>query len=150
MSDLDRSDLEYIRLLNDLIVGGCLRIAELKSKAYPGASTYDDTGGSHPAPTNMIEEVFCQIDEEEKRINKLIDKRYRLKSQAIHEIQNSGLECAARHILYLRYLSVDPVTHQNLEWQQAREYVEKYHNISERHIRRLHHVALGKLKTHNI
>ena len=145
-----QADLEYIRLLNDMIAGGIMHIAELKSKAYTGAITYDDTGGSHPAPTNKLEEVFCLIDEEEARVNKLIDKRYKLKTQALWEIQNSNLECAARHILYLRYLSIDPVTHQNLEWQQARKYVEKYHNISERHIRRLHHVALVSLNRHNI
>lgn len=145
-----QSDLEYIRILNDMISGGIMRIAELKSKAYPGAITYDDTGGSHPAPSNKLEEIFCLIDDEEKHINKLIDKRYKLKAQAIREIQDSDMECAARHILYLRYLSIDPVTHQNLEWQQARKYIKKYHNISERHIYRLHHVALGKLRRHNI
>lgn len=147
---MQQADLEYIRILNDLIAGGCLKIAELKSKAYPGAITYDDTGGSHPAPTNMIEEVFCQIDEEEKRINKLIDKRYRLKCQALREIQNSNLECAARHIMYLRYLSVDPVTHENLMWQQARKYIEKYHNISERQMYRLHHVAVERLSRYKM
>ena len=145
-----QADLEYIRILNDMISGGIMRIAELRSKAYPGAITYDDTGGSHPSPSNKLEEVFCQIDDEEIKINRLIDKRYKLKTRAIREIQNSDLECAARHILYLRYLSVDPVTHQNLEWQQAREYIKKYHNISERHIYRLHHVALGVLSKHNM
>lgn len=150
MIDMRQADLEYIRILNNVIDGRLLRIAELKSKAYPGAITYDDSGASKPTPSNKLEEIFCQIDEEERRINKLIDKRYKLKAQAIREIQDSGMECAARHILYLRYLSVDPVTHENLEWQQARKYIEKYHNISERHIRRLHHVALGILSRHNI
>lgn len=147
---MKQADLEYIRILNDMISGGIMRIAELKSKAYPGAITYDDIGGSHSSPSNKLEEVFCKIDDEEMKVNKLIDKRYKLKSQALLEIQNSNMECAARHILYLRYLSVDPITHQNLEWQQARKYIKKYHNISERHIYRLHHVALGILGKHNI
>ena len=145
-----KADLEYIRILNNIIDGRLLRIAELKSKAYPGAIAYDDSGASKPSPSNKLEEIFCQIDEEERRINKLIDKRYKLKAQALREIQNSNMEYAARHILYLRYLSVDPITHQNLEWQQARKYIKKYHNISERHIYRLHHVALGILGKHNI
>ena len=142
---MTRSDLEYIRLLNDLISGGIMHIAELKSKAYPGAITYDDTGGSHPMPTNMIEEVFCQIDEEEIRLNKLIDKRYNLRQQAFHEIRTLCPDYAERHIMYLRYLTIEP-----LSWSDIFGYVHKYHNISERQMYKLHHDVVNRLERHNI
>ena len=44
MIDMRKADLEYIRILNNIIDGRLLRIAELKSKAYPGAIAYDDSG----------------------------------------------------------------------------------------------------------
>ena len=147
---MTRSDLEYIRHLNDLIYGGCMHIAELKSKAYPGAIQYDDTGASKPAPTNKLERVFEQVDAEERRINKLIDKRYELKSRALHEIKNADMECAAKHILYLRYLSKDPLTGDNLSWSDVYRYINRYHNIQKRRIFQLHHDAVRKLQNHNI
>lgn len=147
---MNRSDLDFIRQLNDRITGGLLHIAELKSKAYPGAIVYDDIGGSHPMPSNKIEMIYCLIDQEEKRINRLIDKRYALKRQAIREIQSSGLDTAQRHILYLRYLSRDPRTGYALEWSDVRRHVMKYHNISERRVYQLHHMALAKLTNHKI
>ena len=147
---MNRSDLEFIRQLNDRITGGLLHIAELKSKAYPGAIAYDDSGASKPMPSNKMELVFCMIDKEERRVNRLIDKRYALKRQAIREIQNSGLEIAERHILYLRYLSRDPRTGYALEWSEGKRYVIKYHNIQDRRIRQLHHDAVRKLEHHNI
>lgn len=147
---MNRSDLDYIRQLNDRITGGLLHIAELKSKAYPGAIIYDDIGGSHPMPSNKIEMIYCLIDQEEKRVNRLIDKRYALKRQAIREIQNSGLEIAERHILYLRYLARDPRTGYALEWSDGKRYIVKYHNIQDRRIRQLHHEAVRKLEHHNM
>ena len=147
---MNRSDLEFIRQLNDRITGGLLHIAELKSKAYPGAIAYDDSGASKPMPSNKMELVFCMIDKEERRVNRLIDKRYALKRQAIREIQNSGLEIAERHILYLRYLSRDPRTGYALEWSEGKRYVIKYHNIQDRRIRQLHHDAVRKLEHHKI
>lgn len=150
MIDVDRSDLEYIRILNDMIAGGCMKIAELKSKAYPGAIQYDDTGGSHPAPVNKLEEVFCLIDKEEKRVNRLIDKRYKLKQQALREILLSCPEYAERHILYLRYLSRSNETGMSLEWSEVETHISKYHNIAKRRMYQLHHIALNRLHRHNI
>ena len=147
---MNRSDLDFIRQLNDRITGGLLHIAELKSKAYPGAIAYDDSGASKPMPSNKMEQVFCMIDKEERRVNRLIDKRYALKRQAIREIQTSGLEIAERHILYLRYLSRDPRTGYALEWSEGKRYVIKYHNIQDRRIRQLHHDAVRKLEHHKI
>ena len=147
---MNRSDLEFIRQLNDRITGGLLHIAELKSKAYPGAIAYDDSGASKPMPSNKMEQVFCMIDKEERRVNRLIDKRYSLTVRALHEIQNSGLEIAERHILYLRYLSRHPRTGYALEWSEVRRHVMKYHNISERRVYQLHHMALAKLEHHKI
>ena len=145
MIDMRQADLEYIRLLNDMISGGIMRIAELKSKAYPGAITYDDTGGSHPAPTNRLEDVFCQIDEEERKVNRLIDKRYALRQRAFREIKAVCPDYAERHVMYLRYLAAEP-----LEWSRIIEYVRKYHNISERKIYQIHHNAVLKLERYNM
>lgn len=144
---MTRADLEYIRILNDQITGGLLHIAELKAKAYPGAITYDDSGASKPTPTNKLEEIFCMIDREERRVNRLIDKRYALRSQAIREIRAvfDDDHIAERHILYLRYLTSEP-----LEWSEIIRYVNRYHNISERSAYRLHHNAVQKLSLYNM
>ena len=140
-----RSDLEYIRQLNDLINGRLLHIEELKSKAYPGAIIYDDSGASRPAPTNKLERVFELIDQEERKVNRLIDKRYALRCQALNEIRAVCPEYAERHIMYLRYLSKEP-----MDWQRIIKYVNKYHNISERKIYQLHHDAVRKLELYKI
>lgn len=142
---MNRADLEYIRQLNDRINGALLHIAQLKQKAYPGAIRYDDTGASKPMPENKLEAVFCLIDHEERRVNRLIDQYVALKLEAIQRIQSANIECAARHILYLRYLSRDPRTGESLEWPDVLRFVSKYHNISERHVYRLHHIAIQKL-----
>ena len=139
------SELEYIRYLNDMINGRLLHLAELKSKAYPSAITYDDSGASKPMPVNKLELVYELIDEEERLINRLIDKRIRLKRKAVYEIQHSGMSQAERHILYLRYLSRNMNTGENLELSECRKYIAKYHNITDRHIYRLQHIALMKL-----
>lgn len=144
-----QSDLEYIRILNDMISGGVMRIAELRSKAYPGAIRYDDTGGSHPAPVNKIEEVFCQIDKEEKRINKLIDKRYKLKQQALQVIRSTCSEYSEKHILYLRYLSRTK-DGDNLDWSTVAKYVQKYHNISLSRIYQIHHNVVRRIERYKI
>lgn len=144
---MTRADLEYIRILNDQITGGLLHIAELKSKAYPGAIIYDDSGASKPAPTNKLEEVFCMIDREERRVNRLIDKRYALRTQAIREIRAvfDDDHIAERHILYLRYLTSEP-----LEWSEIIRYVNRYHNIHRSRIYEIHHIAIKKLERYHI
>lgn len=146
---MNRSDLKNIRLLNDQIAGGVMRIADLKSRALPSAIRFDDTGGSHPAPVNKIEEVFCLIDKEEKRVNRLIDKRYKLKQQAIKEIRATCRDYADRHILYLRYLSRTKDGN-NLDWSDIERYVGKYHNISLRRIYQIHNIAVRRMEKHNI
>lgn len=142
--------LEYIRQLNDQINFGLERIAVLRSQAYPGAIVYDDTGASKPMPTNKLERVFAAIDQEERRVNRLIDKRYELKVEAIRAIQRSDLEVAARHILYLRYLAVDPITRECLDWRRVVYLVNKYHNIQRTKVFALHHFAVNVINNHNI
>ena len=146
-----KADLEYIRILNNVIDGRLLRIAELKSKAYPGAIAYDDSGASKPSPSNKLEEIFCQIDEEERRINKLIDKRYALKCQAVREIQDAidPDDMVMRHILYLRYLSRKP-DGASFEWSDVVKYVNLYHNIRLPRIYQLHHDAVLILSHHKM
>lgn len=142
--------LEYIRQLNDQIIFSLERIAVLRSQAYPGAIVYDDTGASKPMPTNKLERIFSQIDEEERRVNRLIDKRYALKCQAIRAIQRSNLPVEARHVLYLRYLALDPVSRRNLSWSEVVYHVNRYHNIQRRRILQLHHDAVLELNRHNM
>ena len=147
---MTRSDLEYIRTLTDLIAGAQMHIQELRAKAFPGAIRYDDTGASKPMPRNKLEDIMCLIDQEEHRTDRLIDKRHALKTQAIEEIQHCGLTIAARHILYLRYLSRHPRTGFALEWSAVIGHVNKYHNIQKSKIYRTHHDAVVRLKHYHM
>lgn len=142
-------NLETIRQLNDQIMFSLERIDALRLKALPGAVTYDDTGASRPQPSNKLEQIFEMIDTEERKVNHLIDKRYRLKCEAIDAIQHSDLDVAERHILYLRYLGTDRNGY-NITWRTTIHFVNKYHNISARRIYQLHHDAVQKLNNHKI
>lgn len=142
---MDRSDLEYIRTLNDKIEGGLLRIEFLKNRATSMAINYDDSGASKPMPSNKLEAIFCEIDKEERRVDRLIDKRAALMSKALRLIRMACPEYAERHILYLRYFTREP-----LKWNQIVLHVNRLHNISERRIYQLHHVALIHLESYNM
>lgn len=142
-------NLELVRQLNDQIMFSLERIDALRLKALPGAITYDDTGASRPQPTNKLEQIFEMIDTEERKVNHLIDKRYRLKCEAIDAIQHSDLDVAERHILYLRYLGTDRDGY-NITWRTTINFVNKYHNISARRVYQLHHDAVQKLNHHKI
>ncbi len=147
---MNRSDLERIRQLNDSIIFSLERISALKSRATSLAIKYDDTGASHPAPENKLELIWCMIDQEERKVNRLIDKRYALKMRAVKAIQSSGLPIEARHVLYLRYLATEPTDHSNLDWRKVIYFVNKYHNIRKTKIYNIHHEAINLLKHHNI
>ena len=142
-------NLELVRQLNDQIMFSLERIDALRLKALPGAITYDDTGASRPQPANKLEQIFEMIDTEERKVNHLIDKRYRLKCEAIDAIQHSDLDVAERHILYLRYLGTDRDGY-NITWRTTIHFVNKYHNISARRVYQLHHDAVQKLNNHKI
>lgn len=142
-------NLETIRQLNDQIMFSLERIDALRWKALPGAITYDDTGASRPQPSNKLERIFEMIDTEERKVNHLIDKRYKLKCEAIDAIQHSDLDVAERHILYLRYLGTDRDGY-NITWRTTIYFVNKYHNISARRVYQLHHDAVQKLNNHKI
>lgn len=142
-------NLETIRQLNDQIMFSLERIDALRLKALPGAITYDDTGASRPQPINKLEQIFEMIDTEERKVNHLIDKRYKLKCEAIDAIQHSDLDVAERHILYLRYLGTDRDGY-NITWRTTIHFVNKYHNISARRVYQLHHDAVQKLNHHKI
>lgn len=142
-------NLELVRQLNDQIMFSLERIDALRLKALPGAITYDDTGASRPQPANKLEQIFEMIDTEERKVNHLIDKRYKLKCEAIDAIQHSDLDVAERHILYLRYLGTDRDGY-NITWRTTIHFVNKYHNISARRVYQLHHDAVQKLNHHKI
>ena len=147
---MTRGDLEYIRILNDKINGKLLRIAELKSQALPGAIRYDDTGGSKPTVFDSLGDLYAEIDIQERIVNRLIDKRYTLKTQAIRVIRLSCDDVKERHVLYLRYLGTIPRTSINLEWPEVRKYMRERHNIQDRRIYELHHLALQNVKPYKI
>lgn len=147
---MDRSDLEYIRILNDKINEHLERIEFLKSKAFPGAIRYDDIGGSKPTVFDTLGDLYSEIDLEERKTDKLIDRRHELKLQAIRCIQRYCEDPAERHVLYLRYLGTVPRTKINLEWSEVIKYMRKRHKIQERRVYDLHHVAVSKIKHHNI
>ena len=142
-------NLELIRQLNDQIMFSLERIDALRWKALPGAIVYDDTGASRPQPTNKLERIFEMIDTEERKVNHLIDKRYKLKCEAVDAIQHSDLEIAARHILYLRYLGTDQ-DGRSLDWRRVIFYVNKYHNIQRSKIYKIHHDAVRIIKHYHI
>lgn len=147
---MDRGDLEYIRILNDRINEHLERIEFLKSKAFPGAIRYDDIGGSKPMVFDSLGDLYAEIDLEERKADKLIDKRHELKEQAIRIIQRYCDDPAERHVLYLRYLGTIPHVKVNLEWPEVMTAMKERHNIQERRVWYLHHVALSKLKHHNM
>lgn len=142
-------NLETIRQLNDQIMFSLERIDALRWRALPGAIRYDDTGASRPMPENKLEHIFELIDKEERRVDRLIDKRYRLKRDAVYAIQHSDLEIAARHILYLRYLGTDQ-DGRSLDWRRVIFYVNKYHNIQRSKIYKIHHDAVRIVKHYHI
>lgn len=147
---MDRSDLEYIRILNDKINERLERRDFLKSKAFPGAIQYDDIGGSKSMVFDSLGDIYAEIDLEERKADELIDKRHDLQEKAIQCIQRYCDDPAERHVLYLRYLGTIPKVRVNLEWSEVMEYMKERHNIQERRVWYLHHVALSKLKHHNM
>lgn len=147
---MDKGDLEYIRILNDRINARLLRIDFLKSKAFPGAIRYDDIGGSKPTVFDSLGDLYAEIDLQERKVNRLIDKRYALKQAAIHAIQSACDDVRERHVLYLRYLGTVPETRINLEWPEIRKYMYERHKIHDRRVYELHHIAVGKLKHYNM
>lgn len=146
---MKRSDLEYIRQLNDLINISRDRIDILRLKALPGPILYDNTGASKPMPVNKTERIIELIEKEDKRMNDRIDKRYALKQQAIKEIRATCSEYEERHVLYLRYLSTY-ADGSALKWDDVIYYVNKYHNIKRAKIYQIHHDALRKVELYNI
>ena len=140
---MNRQDLEYIQTLNDMIEGALLHIDYIKSKAYPSAIRYDDTGASRPAPENKLEQVFCELFDEERRVNRLIDKRHDLIVSATQTIMAACPKPAERHVLYLRYYT-------NMKWPEIVNHMQKRHNIQERQVYRLHYIALSHFESYNI
>lgn len=147
---MDRSDLEYIRTLNDKIQGQLLRIEYLKSKALPGAIRYDDTGGNTPTVFDSLGDLYAEIDKVERKVDALIDKREALKNKALHIVLEVCEDYDERHIIYLRYLGKDPHTGDNLEWREVIYHVNRLHNIQERKIYQLHHNVVRKIESYKI
>lgn len=147
---MTHNDLLLIRRYNDMIADATLKLDEVRQKAFPGAIRYDNTGASKPMPTNQLEAVFERLLEIEHRIDVMIWRRYLLQKRAIEEIQDSELECAARHILYLRYLATDNTTYRPLTWSDVFRYVNKLHNIQRSKMFKLHHEGVAELEKYNI
>lgn len=147
---MDKGDLEYIRILNDKINSRLLHIEDLKSKAYPGAIRYDDTGGSKPMVFDALGDLYAEIDAQERKVDRLIDQRYSLKLQAIRVIREACDDIKQRHVLYLRYLGSVPSTRINLEWPEVRKYMEERHNIQDRRIYKIHHDAVRNVTLYNM
>ena len=153
---MDRSELVYIRILNDKINEQLERIDFLKSKTLPGAIRYDDIGGSRSMVCDTLGDIFAEIDLEERLTDELIDKRHALKEKAVKCIQRYCDDPAERHVLYLRYLGtlknadVIEKANVNLEWSEVIEEMNKRHNIQRSRVYDLHHIALSKLKHHNM
>ena len=147
---MTHSDLLLIRRYNDMIADASLKYDEIRQRAYPGAIRYDNTGASKPMPENRLEAVIEKLIEIDNQRNIITWKRYLLRERAIEEIQDSGLDCVARHILYLRYLARDNTTYRSLTWSDVFRYVNRYHNIQRSKMFKLHHDAVTRLSQYKI
>ena len=145
---MTQGELELIRRLNEQIRVLLLRIGEIRATG-PEAIKYDKIGGSRSAPTNRTEKIVELIDRKEARADRLIDKRYDLVMRAVKEIRAACEDQAERHILYLRYLGVNKEG-RSLSWSEVIQYANKHHNIQERRVYSLHHIAIARLRHHNI
>ena len=148
---MDRKELDYIRILNNKIDSKQKRIEELKSKAYPGAIRYDDTGGSKPMVFDTLGDLYAEIDVVEREANNLITQRSRLQRKAIHAIRVACEDnIKQRHVMYLRYLGNIPHTRINLEWPEVRKYMMERHKVQERKVYQIHHDALKRVNLYKI
>ena len=147
---MDKTDLEYIRILNNRINAKLEHIDFLKSKAFPGAIRYDDVGGNKPTIFDALGDLYAEIDVKEREVDKLIDKLYSKKVEAIKVIRASCKDVKHRHVLYLRYLGTVPHTSINLEWSEVLKYMNERHNIQKRQMQRIHHIAVEEIKNHNM
>ena len=147
---MDKGDLEYIRILNTRINDKLEHIEFLKSKAFPGAIQYDDIGGSRSMIFDSLGDLYAEIDTKEREADKLIDKLYSKKIEALKVIRASCTDVKHRHVLYLRYLGMVPHTRLNLEWSEVNKYMNERHNIQRRQVQRIHHNAVEEIKNHNI
>lgn len=134
---MDRSDLEYIRILNDKINFHLERIAYLKSKAFPGAIRYDSIGGSRAMVFDSLGEIYAEIDAEERKVDKLTDQYAAQRSAAIQAIRQLTTR-RERNILYIRYIAFK-------SWHEVENIVNKRDKCSMRTIMNIHNDALRKL-----
>lgn len=134
---MTRYDLEHIKWLNDRINQKLERIYLLKQRALPSAIRYDKEKTSGATVFDPMAEIFAEIDEEERKVTKLIDQLHREKVQAIKEIRK--LESRReRNILYLRYIAL-------LSWDEVERYVNVKDKCSRMTMFRLHNQAVDKL-----
>ena len=144
---MQRQKLEKIRKYTNLIYTHTLRIEELRLAAAYGSRVLDPIGGSHGSPANRLEILLAQIDKEERKLDAVIDKRYDAVISALKAAKTLD-DVKLRHVIYLRYMAIKK--NRPLEWQEIIAIMRKRHNIQERRIYELHHIALKKLETYNI
>lgn len=139
---LTRAELENIKWLNDRINEKLERIYWLKQRALPTAIQYKADKTATPTVFDQLGDLFAEIDLEERRVTKLIDKYHQERSRAIRTI--GKLESRReRNILYLRYIAF-------LSWDDIEKCMNIRDKCSRKTIFRTHNKALTLLLEYNI
>lgn len=135
---MDRHDLENLKWLNDRINQKLERIYWLKQRALPSAIRYKPDKMANATVFDQLGELFGEIDIEERKVTKLIDKYNRRRTEAIRTI--GQLESRReRNILYLRYIAFK-------NWDEVETLINKRDKCSRRTIMYTHNQALKHLK----
>ena len=139
---MTRAELEHIKWLNDRINAKLERIYWLKQRALPSAIRYKAVKMASPTVFDQLGDLFAEIDLEERKVTKLIDKYHRERAIAIRTIATLS-DRRERNILYLRYIAF-------LSWDDVEKAINSRDNCSRRTILRTHNKALTDLLGHNI
>ncbi len=139
---MTRGELEHIKFLNDRINLKLERIYWLKQRALPTAIKYKADKANTPTVFDQLGDLFAEIDLEERKVTKLIDRYRRERSDAIRTIYK--LESRReRNILYLRYIAF-------LGWNEVEKSINIRDKCSHSTIMRTHNIALQHISEYHI
>ena len=135
---MTRQDLENLRLLDEQIKRKLERIDYLRMKMLPSAIQYKADKSATATVFDPIGDIYAEIDIEDRKVDKLIDRYYDERQAAINTI-NKLKDRRKRNILYYRYIEF-------MSWHEVEKQVNKRDKCSIQTIYRLHNQALEKIK----
>ena len=135
---MTRQDLENLRFLDEQIKRKLERIDYLRMKMLPSAIQYKADKSATATVFDPIGDIYAEIDIEDRKVDKLIDRYYDERQAAINTI-NKLKDRRKRNILYYRYIEF-------MSWQEVEKQVNKRDKCSIQTIYRLHNQALEKIK----